>query len=207
MQFIDCCISPPRWRGVLTKTLMVMKLTAILLFVACMEVSAAGNAQTVTLSLRNSSLERVFKEVKKQTGYGFIYTREQLESTGNVNVEVKNASLEEVLDHCFSGQPVTYTIEDGYIIVKPRLVAPPKLIDTAGPGNKLGKIKLVGRIVEVTGEALAGASVTLRQARASRIGGRVGVCLSGRDNGCQRRVPDHEHREWNVYPGSHLHRL
>jgi TonB-dependent starch-binding outer membrane protein SusC len=164
MQFIDCCIPPPRRWGVLTKTLMVMKLTAILLFVACMEVSAAGNAQTVTLSLRNSSLERVFKEVKKQTGYGFIYTREQLANTGNVNVDVQNAPLEEVLDHCFSGQPVTYTIEDGYIIVKPRALVPPKLIDTAGPVNKGAKIKLQGRVVDASGgESLAGASVSLRQ--------------------------------------------
>ena len=89
MQFIDCCISPPRKRGLLTKTLMVMKLTAILLFVGCMEVSAGTNAQTVTLSLRNSSLERVFKEVKKQTGYGFIYTRELLANTGHIDVDVK----------------------------------------------------------------------------------------------------------------------
>jgi TonB-dependent starch-binding outer membrane protein SusC len=147
----------------LTKTLLVMKLTAILLFAACLEVSAGSNAQTVTLSLRNSSLERVFKEVKKQTGYGFIYTRELLASTGHVDVDVKNASLKEVLDGCFSGQPVTYTIEDRYIIVKPRVLLPPKLIDTAGPGNNGSKIKLLGRIMEVSGESLAGASITLRQ--------------------------------------------
>jgi TonB-linked SusC/RagA family outer membrane protein len=144
--------------------LMVMKLTAVFLFAACLEVSAGTNAQTVTLSLRNSSLERVFKEVKKQTGYGFIYTREQLANTGNVNVDVKNAPLKEVLDRCFSGQPVTYTIEDGYIIVKPRLLLPPKLIDTAGPGNNGSKVKLQGRVVDASGaESLAGASVTLRQ--------------------------------------------
>ena len=103
----------------LTKTLLVMKLTAILLFAACLEVSAGTNAQTVTLSLKNSSLERIFKEVKKQTGYGFIYTRELLANTGHIDVDVKNASLKEVLDGCFSGQPVTYTIEDKYIIVNP----------------------------------------------------------------------------------------
>ena len=164
MHFIDCCNPPPwRWR-VLTKMLLVMKLTAILLFVACLEVSARSGAQTVTLSLRNSSLERVFKEVKKQTGYGFIYTREQLANTGNVNVDVKNAPLLDVLDHCFSGQPVTYIIEDGYIVVKPRLLLPPKLIDTAGPGGNGSKIKLQGRVVDVSGgESLGGASVTLRQ--------------------------------------------
>ncbi len=164
MQFRDHCIPPRQERRLLTKTLMVMKLTAILLFAACLEVSAGTKAQTVTLSLRNSPLERVFKEVKKQTGYGFIYTREQLANTGNVNVDVKNAPLLEVLDYCFSGQPVTYAIEDGYIVVKPRALLPPKLIDTAAPVNKGAKIKLQGRVVDVSGgESLAGASVTLRE--------------------------------------------
>ena len=58
MQFIDCCTSSPsRRRGLLTKTWMVMKLTAIFLFVGCLEVSARTNAQTVTLSALNAAEE------------------------------------------------------------------------------------------------------------------------------------------------------
>jgi TonB-linked SusC/RagA family outer membrane protein len=164
MQFIDCCISPPERRGVLTKTWMVMKLTAIFIFVGCLEVSAGTNAQTVTISLRNTPLEQVFKEVKKQTGYSFVYTSELIRQTANVTIDMKNASLQQVLDHVLAGQPLTYSIQDKFIIIKPRAIPPlPKLIDTVRPGENAGKIKLQGRITEVTGEPLGGATITLRQ--------------------------------------------
>ncbi|GGB02480.1 SusC/RagA family TonB-linked outer membrane protein [Puia dinghuensis] len=141
-----------------------MKLTAIFLFVTCLEVSARSNAQAVTISLRNASLERVFKEVKKQTGYSFVYTRELIQQTGSVTVDIKNASLQQVLDQVLAGQPLTYSIQDRFIIIKPKTTAPPpKLIDTARPGENVSKIKLQGRVVEVTGEPLAGASIILRQ--------------------------------------------
>ena len=173
MQFIDCCISPPQRWEVLTKTWMVMKLTAILFFVASLEVSAGTSAQTVTISLRNTPLEHVFKEVRKQTGYSFVYTRELIQQTGNVTIDMKNASLQQVLDHVLAGQPLTYSIQENMIIIKPRMTpSPPKLIDTVRPGENVSKLKLQGRIGEVTGEPLAGATITLRQGgRAATVSG------------------------------------
>jgi TonB-linked SusC/RagA family outer membrane protein len=164
MQFIDCCISPPRKRGVLTETWMIMKLTAIFLFVGCLEVSARTDAQTVSLSLHNTPLEQVFKAVRKQTGYSFVYTRELIQQTGGVTVDLKNASLPQVMDQVLAGLPLTYSIQGKFIIIKPKTTAPPpKIIDTARPGAGAGNVKLQGRVIEGANEPLAGASITLRQ--------------------------------------------
>jgi TonB-linked SusC/RagA family outer membrane protein len=143
-----------------------MKLTAFLILAACLEVSAGTKAQTVSLSVRNTPVEQVFKEIKRQTGYSFIYTRELLANVGRITIDMKNASLQVVLDSCLAGQPLTYAIEDNFIIIKPRFrtLPSPKLIDTAKPGENVNKIKLQGRVTETTGEPLAGASVTLHQA-------------------------------------------
>ena len=51
----------------LAQTLRVMKLTAILLTVVALQVSAGGHAQKVTLDLRNVSLEKVFKDKKRKS--------------------------------------------------------------------------------------------------------------------------------------------
>jgi type II secretory pathway component GspD/PulD (secretin) len=99
---------------------MVMKLTAILLLVACLISQEKGYAQNITINLKNATLEQVFKEIKRQTGYNFIYTREQLQQTTRVTLEMRNATLQQVLDRCFSQQPVTYTIQDKYIIIRAR---------------------------------------------------------------------------------------
>ena len=150
-------------RGVLTKTLMVMKLMTIFIFFACLQVHARGYSQTVTLSLKNSPLDRVFKEVHKQTGYSFIYTREVLQEKGVVTIQLKNASLQEVLDRCVTANGLTYVIEEKFIIIRSSIKLPPKLIDTARPGENPSKIKLQGRVIEGAAEPLAGATITLRQ--------------------------------------------
>jgi len=111
---------PNAKRGILTKTLLIMKFTAILVLVACLQSQGKGFAQAITLTLKNTPLEKVFKEVKKQTGYTFIYTREQLERTVSVSLDVKSASLQQVLDECFRTQPITYTVEGRFVVIKPR---------------------------------------------------------------------------------------
>ncbi len=116
-----------------TQTILVMKLTAILVFVACLQVSAKGFGQTITLSLKDVPLEKVFKEIKKQAGYNFIYSKQQLENTKAIDIHVTNEKVEDVLALCFKDQPITYTIEDNYVVVKNRNVLTPREKDIYNP--------------------------------------------------------------------------
>src|SRR5688572_16946080 len=68
--------------------LLAMKLTAIILLSASLVASANGHGQQVTLSLKNASLETAFKEIKRQTGFSFIYGKEQLADTKQVSITV-----------------------------------------------------------------------------------------------------------------------
>ncbi|MEO9003986.1 MAG: hypothetical protein ABI288_04585, partial [Ginsengibacter sp.] len=61
-----------------------MKFTAILLFAACMQVGASGNAQKITLSQSNVSLKKIFKEIEDQSGYHFFYKDKLLREARNV---------------------------------------------------------------------------------------------------------------------------
>ena len=67
-----------------SQLLRVMKLTAILLLTACLQVSAKGNAQKVNLDMKNVSLEKVFKEIKKQSGFFFLYNNNELRKVGTM---------------------------------------------------------------------------------------------------------------------------
>ena len=95
-----------------------MKFTTILLLAACLQVSASGFSQTVTLSLKNASLQKVFKEINRQTGFQFFYKDVLLKQVGKINIEVKDAAIDEVLKQCFSNLSVTYDIADKTIVVK-----------------------------------------------------------------------------------------
>ncbi len=99
--------------------LRTMKLIPILFLAALIHARASVYSQTVSLNARNSSLEKIFTEIRSQTGYNFLYSSQLLKSTVPVTVSAK-ASLESVLNEIFEKQPLTYTIIDKTIVVRKR---------------------------------------------------------------------------------------
>lgn len=100
------------------QALRIMKLTALILLSACLTASATGHSQQVTLTVKDAPLEKVFTEIRKQTGYDFVYKSDVLELASKVSVSVRNVSLQQVLDLCFKDQPLTYKIFQNFIAVK-----------------------------------------------------------------------------------------
>ena len=87
-----------------------MNFTAFCILLACLQVSAGGHAQTVTISLKEAPVEKVFREIKKQTGYFFLYNNEVLTRVGKVDIQVKNSTVEQALDICFKNKEVSFKI-------------------------------------------------------------------------------------------------
>lgn len=130
-----------------------MKLLILLIVVACLQVSATGYSQTVTLSVKNIPLEKVFKELKKQTGFSFVYTRDQLKNSLPVTCNVVKAELKEVLSICFSNQPLSFVIEGNYVVVQTKITTlqPVPLSDSI--------IDIKGHVMNESGEPLMGATI------------------------------------------------
>ena len=118
MQFIASCVSPWLQRRGMIKMFMIMKLIAILMLAVCINARAMGFAQNVSLNEINSPLDKVFREIKKQSDYTFVYTRALLKKANKVTVNINNASIEQALEACFSDQPLTYTIFNKMIVIK-----------------------------------------------------------------------------------------
>src|SRR5579863_9031354 len=103
----------------LKKLLFIMRLTAIILLCACLQVCAKGYGQTnVTLSETNASLQKVFKEIQKQTGYDFLFSSELLQQAGNVTINLKNVPLQQALEECLKGKALDYEIQEKTVIIK-----------------------------------------------------------------------------------------
>ncbi|OFX79994.1 MAG: hypothetical protein A2X20_00180 [Bacteroidetes bacterium GWE2_40_15] len=103
-----------------------MKLTMILLVVAFLQVQAKGYSQMITLNQQNAQLEDVFVEIMKQTNSKFVYSSTMLKVANPVNINLTNVTLDEALELCFEGQPLTYIIdEDNTVIVKMKELPPP----------------------------------------------------------------------------------
>src|ERR1700759_1704481 len=91
-------------RGIILKTLLVMKLTVLLITVVCLHVTAATYAQKVTLNEKNATLDKVFDDIKKQSGYIFFYNNEVLNGIGRVSINIKDATLQQALDQVLKDQ-------------------------------------------------------------------------------------------------------
>ena len=71
MKFLTAALLPP-WKRAVFKTLLIMKLVIILLFAGYLQANAKGYAQSITLSEKNISLQKLFVKVIRQTGYQFF---------------------------------------------------------------------------------------------------------------------------------------
>jgi TonB-dependent starch-binding outer membrane protein SusC len=135
----------------------IMKITGILILAACMQVSANGITQTITLNVKNAPLEQVFKTIKKQTNYFFFYRAELLKDAKKVTVDAKNMPLQQVLDLCFKDQPFTYSISGKYITIIPKKNGPVEF----NVSSNLINIDVRGRVVNENGDPIQ-ASIILK---------------------------------------------
>ncbi len=165
-----------RKRNVLTKIICVMKLTAILLLGTCLQVSATVYSQKITLSEKNVLLEKVFKEIKKQSDYLFWYENKVLRQAGKVSIEVSNATLEEVLAQCFANQPLTYSIVDKTVVVKllEELTITGKVTDSEGKPLPSATVMIKGTFKGITTNADGEYSITVPDSKTILVFSYVG---------------------------------
>lgn len=139
-----------------------MKLTAIFILAASLQINARSTAQ-VTLSEKNVSMEKVFKAVEKQSGYHFWYDKALLKNAKPVNIQVQNASISHVLDLCLLNQPITYAIVDKLVAIQPRLNHPIGLFDgnlAQSPAPATIDVTVV--VQDSAGTPLEGASIRVK---------------------------------------------
>ena len=133
--------------------LRIMKLTTFLLITGLLQVSAAGYGQKISLSYKNVGIEEVLRQIRKQSGYDFLYSNQGLKDAKPITIKIDNASIEDVLDQCFSDQPFTYSISGKSVVIKN------KPILRQGP---VDAVPITGKVTNENGEALAGITVTVK---------------------------------------------
>lgn len=149
----------------LTKMLRVVKFTAIILLTTCLHISAKTVSQTVTLSEKNAPLEKVFSEIKKQTGYVFFYSYDALQEAKKITIDIKNADLRDALKLCLKDQPLSFTIENKTVFIVKSLTQVLQSDNTHSLLNFFPPIDIHGKVVNEKGEPVAGVTVLVKGAK------------------------------------------
>lgn len=150
----SCCLPRYVYRPGLAKTI---KFIIILLTVASVQAGAKSIAQRINLQEKNSAAEKVIKEIARQTGYAFFYAEGLFKKTDKITISVKNATLEDALNLCFSQLPYTYSIIANTVVVKEKPLN--KQISAGGNLIEAPSVVITGKVTNQTGEPLSGASI------------------------------------------------
>lgn len=137
-----------------------MKLTAIFMFIGIMHLSAAVYSQNVTISRHNANLKTIFKDIKSQTGYTFFYTEKINTTQQSIDIQLKDASIKEVLDHCLKGLKLNYTIVDKTIVIR-QVITEQQPVTSYAPVSQTINVK--GVVMDnQSGETMVGVSIYLK---------------------------------------------
>ena len=98
-----------------TKTWKICLLVTLLLFLCPSVFAQTGK---VTVKVTDAPLSQVISLIEQQTNYRFSYRDVVLDSQKNVSVDLKDASVQDVLNAVFSGRDLSYNIlSDRSIVV------------------------------------------------------------------------------------------
>lgn len=166
--------SPKRNSGLMSKTILVMKLTLILLTAALFANASNGLSQSVTIDAKNSTVEEVIALVEKQAKLVFIYKKEILKNAPRISVSASNMPVDQFLSQAFKNQPFSWSIRNQTVVLK-KQEASSKEITTELPVIEQD-VPVTGRVVH-EGKPVEGASVQLKPSQLGTSTNADGVFL------------------------------
>lgn len=145
--------------GLLTKTLLVMKLTLLFLIAGLLNAHAKSYAQHVTFSGKNVAITKVFNAIEAQTGYTVFANKELLRQVKPVTLAVKNMPLKDFLSTVLNNQPVGFEIHNRtiFITVKHAEVKQEAIMPEPPP-----YVEINGQVMGSDGVQLEGATVAIK---------------------------------------------
>ncbi|GHT33526.1 SusC/RagA family TonB-linked outer membrane protein [Bacteroidia bacterium] len=120
-----------------------------------MQAFASDNSkETLSISMKNVSIEQVLNEIESQSDYRFLYNKRLIDVDRKVNISINSENVSDVLKNLFNTEEVKFTISDHQIVLSrnERPVTTPQ---------QQGRT-VTGVVVDEAGELLVGVNITVK---------------------------------------------
>ena len=138
------------------KNILRMKLTGFLLLFACMQLSASSFSQTITLHVEQAKLRTVIDQIRKQSGYNFLYNDRLLGKSNPVTLHLSKQSIEQALKQIFQHQPLDYSIMQRTVVLSEKQATPTSVSDAHQDRT------IEGQVTDSLGHPLEGVTIRIK---------------------------------------------
>ncbi|MCY1719390.1 TonB-dependent receptor [Prolixibacteraceae bacterium Z1-6] len=129
-----------------------MKLTVLVIIFIVFQ-SIAGNTLAqgkISVDYRNVTIEKVLLELENQFEIGFMYNKDLVDVTRKVDIDMQDASIDEILNELFPDEDVTFHRINNQIVISPKF--------TVAPQQK----SVSGNVTDEAGQPLPGVTVIIK---------------------------------------------
>ncbi len=141
------------------KIARIMKLTTALLLFTCLQVSATGWSQErITLKMTAAEIKKVLFAIEKNSDYRFLFAEEAIKGKPRVNIDVVEATVNEVLDKILANTGISYKVLGTNLVVLKEGISAMNIAEQQ-------EVRVSGKVISANGEPLAGASVLIKGTR------------------------------------------
>lgn len=146
------------------KLLLVMKLTAFLVLLFTVQVTATVYSQNKKLSLnmQGNTIKEVLQQIEAQSEYRFIYENEKVNLDSKVSIRVKDEVVDNILKMLFSKDGVVYSITENNLILINRADDQQANSTKNTNGTVQQQRSVSGKVTDSAGGPLPGVSVVVK---------------------------------------------
>ena len=144
--------------------LLKMKLITLLMFVTFVSASASSYSQATkfNLSLKDVTIGDVFQNIEEKSEFVIIFNEKTLDINRKVDVEVKDETVDRILDQIFNGDKDAYKILDRQIAIYPNQTKESSSSFKAESNTEQQKKELSGTVKDDKGNVLPGVTIVIK---------------------------------------------
>ncbi|ASU36372.1 TonB-dependent receptor [Mucilaginibacter xinganensis] len=132
------------------KFILLMKAAFLIILVACLQASASVySQQKFSLDIKHSDVSNILTKIQKQSDYRFFYNYSSIKKLGKVNLQVKDATINQILDAIIENK-LPYKIADDNVVI------------IYNQDDVNAQVTVKGKVVDKNNEPLIGVSVKLQ---------------------------------------------
>lgn len=129
----------------------------LFMLLTVLQVNAVVKSQETLLSVNVTrvSLVEVLKMIESKSDYTCLYSHEDVVKVDNLTVELKNVTVQEILEVCLKGTRLGYKIVDQTIVIR-------NLSEMEQRNGEAKQRTITGRVTDKSGGPLPGVTVMLK---------------------------------------------